>query len=195
MPVPPLDALVVKLLEVAHADKIHTNQVKNLVAQLPAAAAEVRGLQAGNGRTGPCSCGLNEEVARLQRHLQTYIDSEPNTKKGTNRKTMGLENQGLTKTVTDQKKEISGYLATIRKQDGQINKLGQDLRDLRDAHSFSEKLRREQTTAVPVTVSRNSDGYSAHPAAPRSMAPASEMSSGHIVAPLQGEPEIPNQHT
>lgn len=155
MPSASLDALVIKLLETtqANTDKLNFRQIKNLVCQLPAAAAEVRGIQANNERNAPCTCGLDLEVVRLQKSLQVYIDEEPNTKKGNTRKTLGMENQHLTKLVTDQKKEMNGYLATIRRQGDEIERLRQNLKAAQDAHAWSEKLRMAASARVE-TVAR-----------------------------------------
>ena len=143
-PAPSLDALVIKLLEVSHAANVNIPQVKNLVAQLPAAAAEVRGIQEqSRNQNGPCTCGLDEEVVRLQKQMQVYIDNEPNTKKGNGRKTMAMENQRLTKLVKDQKKEINGHLTTIGKQNQEVARLRWDLQVAKDGLAKSERIRKE----------------------------------------------------
>lgn len=118
-----LDALVIKLLELAHSGNPRINEIKNLVSQLPAAAAEVRGIQAASHETGPCSCGLDEEVARLLGQLQHWIDHHPDTKKGNRNKGLAMENQRLTKALVEQKKETRRHLTTIRMRDTEIQKL------------------------------------------------------------------------
>lgn len=137
--VPSLDALVVKLLEIGYSKNPNIPHMKNLVAQLPAAAAEVRGIQAGAGRNGPCSCGLDQEVARVQEQLQVYIDNEANNKKGNIRKTIAMENQRLTKAVADQKKEMNGYLSTIQQQKGEIARLRKELQSAQETFSRKER--------------------------------------------------------
>lgn len=167
MAVPSLDAIVIKLLELSHADKIHAPQIKNLVTLLPAAAAEVRGRAADQARTGPCSCGLDEEVARLHTQLQAYIDNEPDNvekqikkkkkwvSKVNVKKTLSLEVARLTKTVTDQKKEINNYLATIQQQNAANQSLRRGLGAAQDPNSLGKNTR-----VLPIGPAATMGGFS-----------------------------------
>ena len=190
MSVPSLDALVVKLLEVAYSKTLQVNQVKNLVSQLPAAAAEVRGIQADSQRTAPCSCGLDQEVARLQAQLQPYIDNEPNTKKGNANKTKGMENQRLTKLVTDQKKEMNGYLTTIRNQITEIERLRKELKARDGAQARIEQLKKTQPASSSAETSQPSATFTGSQVAKHSEVLKSNTHSEHVSSGNpQGESE------
>lgn len=139
-----LDALVIKLLEVSQATNPHTTQIKNLASQLPAAAADARARQ-----TGPCFCGLHEEVTRLQEQLQHWIDHHPDTKKGNMHKAHAMENQRLTKAMVEQKEEINRHLTTLRARDNEIQKLQRQLKAARGEVSKCEGGTRSHNVALP----------------------------------------------
>lgn len=139
MATPTLDALVIKLLEMSHKEDFQAQQIARLVAQLPTAAAEVREHEAGKARHGPCSCGLYEEVDRLQKQLLVYIEEQPNSyekkgrKKGTCKtranlkKVQAMENARLTKAVIDQTKVVNDQMLLIERQQAEIEALRREL--------------------------------------------------------------------
>lgn len=182
-PVPSLDALVIKLLEVSYAATVHVPQVKNLVAQLPAAAAEVRGIKAqSHGQNGPCTCGLHDEIVRLQKQLQVYIDEEPNTKKGNARKTMAMENQRLTKLAADQKKEINGHLTAMWKRDREIAELRHELKSARDDLAWSDKIRKEQRGSTSTNSVQTTGGFTGRATAQQATSAGSSMLASRLAA-------------
>ena len=144
-----LDSLVIRLLEYSKSGKLHYNEVKTLVAKLPAAAAEVRGIQ--KERTEPCTCGLAEEVARPQKNLQIYIDNGPNSKKGNQQKLYKMENQRLTSVVTEQKKQINGLLTKIKRQDSEIERLRRKSGEAENAQPVVPVARQPSTSSEHVT--------------------------------------------
>lgn len=141
---PRFDRLILKLLEASHADNVDINLVKELVAQLPAAAVEVRDIQAQtrNDRE-PCTCGVDAEVCGMIRQMQVLIDGEQNSKKGKHRQKMIEANQRLLAAEVDLRREIHGHLATIHEQ-------SQELKAAQDAFARSENLRMESKCSPSV---------------------------------------------
>lgn len=139
---PRFDRLVLKLLEVSHAANVDVGLLKELVAQLPAAAVEVRDIQAQIREEGePCSCGVDAEVYGMIKQMQVLVDNEQNTKKGKTRQKMIEANQRLLAAEVELRREIHGHLVTIHKQ-------SQDLKAAQDALAWSEQLRMETNTSV-----------------------------------------------
>lgn len=111
-------------------------------------------------RTEPCTCGLAEEVARLQKNLQIYIDNGPNSKKGNQQKLYKMENQRLTSVVTEQKKQINGLLAKIKRQDSEIERLRRKSGESENAQPVVPVARQPSMSFEQVTLA-DPAGYAA----------------------------------